>query len=59
MPISALSLNDNARCELAVMFYFETMSAPFAHKHDLGFVMLGGARYFVKAERGSDLMVGG
>ena len=39
MPISALNLNDNAMCELGVMFYCETMSALFAHQHDSGFVM--------------------
>jgi hypothetical protein len=32
MAISALNLNNNAMCELGAMFYFETMSAPFAHR---------------------------
>ena len=44
MAISALNLNNNAMCELDAMFYFETISAPFAHKHDFGFVMRGGRR---------------
>ena len=42
MAISALNLNNNEMCELGAMFYFETMSAPFAHRHDIGFVMRGG-----------------